>query len=201
MRRICLATLIALLSIPVFAQDDTFQVHYAANLNLNDSFLNITNTGETVASGVSQNLCENIYVFDPQEEEIACCSCTVTPNGLVSASVNHSLAANPATPAIPTSVVVKLVTLTGACNASSVTGVAHGTVAWMTTTHALTTTTTSPNWWVKPVTTTTAVLDETPFEHAALSAAELVSLTSKCAFIQSNDSGFGICAGCQVGGK
>jgi hypothetical protein len=201
MRRICLATLIVLLSIPVLAQDDTFQVHYAANLNLNDSFINITNTGATVAAGVSQNLCENIYVFDPQEEEIACCTCTVTPNGLVSASVLHSLIANPATPAIPTSVVVKLVTSTGTCNASSVTAVAHGTVAWMTTTHALTTTTTSPNWWVKPVTTTTAVLDETPFADATLSAAELAHITSTCGFIQGNGSGFGICAGCQAGGR
>jgi hypothetical protein len=200
MRQICLATLIALLSIPVFAQDDTFQVHYAANLNLYDSFINITNTGATVAAGVSQNLCENVYVFDPQEEEIACCTCSVTPNGLVSASVNQ-LISNPLTPAIPTSVVIKLVTSTGTCNASSVTGVAHGTVAWMTTTHALTTTTTSPNWWVKPVTTTTAVLDETPFADATLSDAELAHITSFCGFIQADGSKFGICGGCQSGGR
>jgi len=106
----------ALLSIPVFAQnpitaDSPFQVRYAANLNLYDSFINITNTGATVANGVSQNLCENIYVFDPQEEEIACCTCTVTPNGLVSASVQKDLISNPHTPAIPTAVVIELVTV------------------------------------------------------------------------------------------
>jgi hypothetical protein len=202
MLRICLATLIVLLAIPVFAQDDTFQVHYAANLNLNDSFIDITNTGATVAAGISQNLCENIYVFDPAEEEIACCTCTVTPNGLVSASVNHSLISNPLTPAIPTSVVVKLVTSAGgACNASAVTAIAHGTAAWMTTTHALTTTTASGLWFQPPTTTPTAVLDETPFEHATLSAAELAHLTSQCGFIQSNGSGFGICGGCQAGGR
>jgi hypothetical protein len=53
--------MIALLSIPVFAQDDgAFQVHYAANLNLYDSFINISNTGATTSAGAAQNLCENV---------------------------------------------------------------------------------------------------------------------------------------------
>src|SRR5271166_732340 len=74
----------------VFA-DDTFQIKYAANLNVGDSFVNFTNSGATVANGVSQNLCINLYTFDPQEELISCCTCTVTPNGLVSLSVVKSL--------------------------------------------------------------------------------------------------------------
>src|ERR1035438_5330568 len=102
--------------------DDTFQVRYAANLNIGDSFVDITNTGATVANGVSQNLCLNVYTFDPSEELISCCTCSVTPNGLVSLSVLNSLISNPLTPAIPPSVVIKLVASTGACNASAVTG-------------------------------------------------------------------------------
>src|SRR5580704_17648427 len=109
----------------VFA-DDTFQIKYAANLNIGDSYVNFTNSGATVAAGVSQNLCINLYTFDPQEELISCCTCSVTPNGLVSLSVIQSLISHPLTPAIPTSVVIKAVASTGTCNASSVTGVAHG---------------------------------------------------------------------------
>jgi hypothetical protein len=41
---------------------------------------------------------------------------------------------------------------------------------------------------------------ETAFTPATLSAAELTRITSLCGFIQSNGSGFGICAGCALGG-
>ncbi len=168
--------------------DDTFQVRYASNLNIGDSVINITNTGATVANGVSQNLCVNVYTFDPAEELAACCTCNVTPNGLASISVRSSLTSNPLTPAIPTSVVIKLVASTGACNASSVTGLAHGLLAWGTTIHAL------------PTAPVSYGVTETPFALADLSAAELTHLTSFCGFIQANGSGFGICAGCGTGG-
>jgi hypothetical protein len=196
----CLATLIVLLCIPMFA-DDTFQVDYAANLNINDAFIDITNSGATVAGGVSQNLCVNVYAFDPQEEEIACCTCTVTPNGLVSMSVKKNLINNPLTPSIPNAVVVKLVASTGACNAASVSFLAHGLNAWMTHIHLLTTTTPSTNWYLPPVTTTTATQEETPFSYDDLSAAELAHITSQCGFIQGDGSSFGICSGCTVGGQ
>jgi hypothetical protein len=168
--------------------DDTFQVRYASNLNIGDSVINITNTGATVAAGVSQNLCVNMYTFDPAEELVSCCTCTVTPNALVSVSVRGSLTANPLTPAIPTSVVIKLIASTGTCNASSVTGVAHGLQAWGTTIHAL------------PTTPVSYGVTETQFAYSDLSAAELAHVTSFCGFIQANGSGFGICAGCSGGG-
>ncbi len=204
MRRICLATLIVLLSIPVFAQnpitaDSPFQVRYAANLNLYDSVVNITNTG---ASG--GNICVGVYAFDPSEEELACCTCTVTPDGLESISLKTSILSNTATGELPSSMVIKLLATTasgGACNASTEGTPAPGLAAWMTTTHPITTTTTSPNWWVKPVTTTTLTLEETPFTPSTLSAGELAHITSFCGFIQANDSGAGICKGCSTGGK
>jgi hypothetical protein len=168
--------------------DDTFQVRYASNLNIGDSVINITNSGATVAAGVSQNLCVNVYTFDPAEELAACCSCSVTPNGLQSISVRGSLTSNPLTPAIPTSVVVKLVASTGACNPASVTALAHGLLAWGTTIHAL------------PTTPVSYGVTETPFTFATLSAAELAHITSFCGFIQANGSGFGICSGCSAGG-
>src|SRR5277367_6209019 len=115
--------------------DDTFQIKYAANLNVGDSFVNFTNSGATVANGVSQNLCINLYTFDPQEELISCCTCSVTPNGLVSLSVVKSLISNPLTPAIPTAVVIKALATTGACNASAPVTPLHGLLAWGATLH------------------------------------------------------------------
>jgi hypothetical protein len=165
--------------------DDTFQIGYAANLNIGDSYVNFTNSGATVANGVSQNLCINLYTFDPQEELISCCTCSVTPNGLVSLSVIKSLISNPLTPAIPTAVVIKAVASTGACNASTVTGIAHGLLGWGTTLHQ-NTSTAAPSYAVT----------EIPLSQATLTAAELAHITSTCGFIQADGTSFGICGGC-----
>jgi hypothetical protein len=180
---------VLLFSAVAFA-DDTFQVRYASNLNIGDSFVDFTNTGATVAAGVSQNLCMNVYTFDPAEELISCCACSVTPDGLVSLSVRNSLISNPLTPAIPTSVVIKVVATTGGtCNAATASNLAHGALAWGTTLHQNTSTAT-PSYG----------LTEAPFSFAELSAAEFAHITSTCGFIESNGSGFGICAGCAPGG-
>jgi hypothetical protein len=187
--RFTLALAALAFSTVVFA-DDTFQIKYAANLNIGDSYVNFTNSGATVAAGVSQNLCINLYTFDPQEELISCCTCSVTPNGLVSLSVVKSLISNPLTPAIPTSVVIKAVASTGAsCDASVVTGVAHGLLAWGTTLHQNTSTATP-----------TYAVTETAFSNADLSAAELAHITSFCGFIKADGSKFGICGGCPSNG-
>jgi len=180
---IALATLV--FSTTAFA-DDTYQVRYAANLNIGDSFVDITNTG---ASGA--NLCANLYTFDPAEELVSCCTCLITPNALQSLSVLKSLISNPLTPAIPTSVVIKVVASTGTCNAAAVTRdvVAHGLLAWGTTLHQNTSTTTA-----------TYGVTETAFSFADLAPAELTHITSFCGFIQANGSGFGVCKGCAPGG-
>lgn len=173
-------------STPVFGQGapaDAFQIRYAANLNIGDSFVDITNTGAQGNTAAGGNLCVNVYTFDPAEELVSCCACLVTPNGLQSLSVRNSLISNPLTPAVPSSVVVKLVAsvpVTGA--------LAPGMLAWGTTLHSAAT---------SPVTYQTT---ETPFSRSTLSAAELNHITSTCGFIQSNGSGFGICKGCSAGG-
>jgi hypothetical protein len=173
----------------VLLPTDAFQIDYAANLNIGDSYVNFTNSGATVANGISQNLCVNLYTFDPQEELISCCTCSVTPNGLVSLSVVKSLISNPLTPAIPTSVVIKAVASTGTCDASNVTAIAHGLLAWGTTLHQ-NTSTAAPTYSVT----------ETPFSKAALSPAELAHITSTCGFIEADGSKFGICGGCPSNG-
>ena len=175
--------------------DDTFQVRYAANLNIGDSVVNLTNTGANLneeAGGITDNICVNLYTFDPAEELISCCACNVTPNGLQSLSVLKSLISNPLTPAIPTAVVIKAVASDqDICNASSVTltNLAHGMLAWGTTLHQNTSTLAA-----------SYSVTETAFSQATLSGAELAHITSTCGFIQSNGSGFGICKGCAAGG-
>jgi hypothetical protein len=179
---------------------DYFQISYAANLNIGDSFVNITNSGATVPiavpnapgdPGTSLNLCANVYTFDPQEELISCCACSVTPNALQSLSVVGSLISNPLTPAIPTAVVTKIVATLpiGTCNAG-VPGIpAHGLLAWGTTLHQNTSSAAS-----------SYSVTETPFSQAALTLAEYAHVVSFCGFIQADGSGFGLCKGCAGGG-
>ncbi len=103
------------LSTAAFAQDGFYQIGYAANLNVGDSVLNLSNDGHqggfinATPFRTEGNICVNVYTFDPAEEEIACCACLVTPNGLNSLSAVSDLTSNPLTPAIPTSIVVKLI--------------------------------------------------------------------------------------------
>ena len=176
-------------SVAAFAQnpvsaDSPFQVKYASNLNVGDSVFNISNSG---ASG--GNICVSVYTFSPDEQEISCCSCTVTPNALVSLSAKTDLISNTLTPAVPNSIVVKLVSTSGgSCNASVQGTAATGLLAWGTTLHAT------------PVAGAFAVT-ETAFTPATLGTAEYTRITALCGFIQSNGSGFGICRSCRLGGQ
>jgi len=188
-----------------FAQDsnvitetaDVFQVRYASNLNKGDSVINITNTGSTDAPAANaDNLCVNVYTFDPSEEIVSCCSCLVTPNALVSLSVQGDLISNTLSPSTPTAVVIKLVATdaghgdVSVCNPTYIgsESLAAGMRAWGTTLHAL------------PTTPATYGLTESIFLPGGLSRAELNHLTSFCGFINSNGSGFGICKSCRSGG-
>jgi hypothetical protein len=191
--------------------DSPFQVRYAANLNLGESYIDISNSGANGASllgpgfgGASGNICVNVYAFSPDEQLISCCSCLVTPDGLVHLSVNADLTSKTLTGVIPTSVVVKLVsTLAGtggtgtSCSNSAATvafpgpaapaagAIVPGMVAWGTTLH--------PQGG-------SAVTTETAFTPATLSAGEVASISGRCASILGNGSGFGICNSCKAGG-
>ena len=152
------------------------------------------------------SICVGVYSFDPTEELQSCCTCLVTPDGLVSLSAKAINATNLTgeaphvagdqaaglvhhrrrivhvcylgTPAPPTS---------SACNASNPGLHTSGLQAWGTTLHPLP---------VSGYTTT-----ETPFSIGTLSPAELAHVATTCAFNQINGSGtFGQCPGCTVGG-
>jgi len=166
--------------------DDALQMRYAAHLDIADSVVNMTNAGTSGGS-----LCANLYTFDPAEELISCCTCTITPGALQSLSVLRSLTSNTLTFAIPTAVVVKIVaSSSGACNAASITSdsLAPGLRAWATTIHQ------------SPTAATSYSITETPFSTATLVAPELNHLTSYCGFIQAIGSGYGICQGCVTNG-
>lgn len=186
---------------PNVTLDSPYQVRYASNLNVGDSVVNITNSGALGAglfagttAGTTGALCVNVYAFSPDEQMISCCSCPVTPNGLVSLSAQQDLISNTLTPAVPTSIVIKLLATVpqgGTCSASASTAtrprLASGLVAWGTTIHA------SPAGGPFAVT-------ETPFIPASLSDGELTRLATLCNFIAANGSGFGICRSCRLGG-
>jgi hypothetical protein len=177
---------------------DQFQVRYSANLNLGDSVINITNSGARGAalpSGISASttgaICVNVYAFSPDEQMISCCSCPVTPNGLVSISARDSLISNTLTPAVPTSIVIKLYATApvgGSCagSAASPGSGAPGMLAWGTSVHL------SPS--------ASPVIAESGFLTASLSSGELNRLTALCTFINATGSGFGVCRSCGLGG-
>src|ERR1700680_703957 len=70
------------------------QMDYTSNLNIGDSVINVSNSGPNTVTGAAGNICANLYVFAPDEQPIACCSCLVTPNGLDSLSVQNDLIKN-----------------------------------------------------------------------------------------------------------
>jgi hypothetical protein len=57
-----------------------------------DETVRIINDGDT-----GGNLWASFYVFDDSEELSECCSCEITPDGILSESVNGQLLANPLT--------------------------------------------------------------------------------------------------------
>jgi hypothetical protein len=183
-----------------------------SNLTSGDGVVNITNTG---ANGNSLfgpgfgtpvgNLCVNAYAFSPDEQLISCCSCLVTPNGLVHVTGNNDLVSNTQTGIRPDSIVVKLVSTgagsdfggTDCANSAALAGtdafpLASGMRAWGTTVHSASSNDPNP---AGPFSIT-----ETPFLPATLSSGELASIASRCANIIGNGSTFGQCYSCRLGG-
>jgi hypothetical protein len=179
-------------------------VSYAVNLKSGDSYVDITNAGGlstvTTQSGttaaVPGSICANVFAFDPGEELLSCCSCPVTPDGLVSLSAQKDLLANTLTSNPPSSISITLVAtlpVSNSCanSASRVNtaALAPGLFAWSTTLHSNTS-------------TTPALADtEVPFTAASFSTAELNRLAQACTFAQQQGSTFGICNSCPGTGQ
>ncbi len=192
----------------VFAQpattDTPYQVRYATKLDVADSVVNITNggaRGASLNSGTSAAttgaICANIFVFSPGEDMLSCCSCPVTPNGLVSLSAKLDLISTVNAP--PTSIVIKLlatVPVAGTCSGSASTvttaTLAPGMIAWGTTIHVAQQIPGAPAAYG---------VTETAFTPATLSAGELNKLGNLCAGLVANSTaGSSICKACRIGG-
>ena len=170
--------------------DDTYQVTYYSNANTTgapDGTLRITNTGATVANGVSQSLYAAIYVFDDSEELQECCSCVVTPDGLLSESVNKELTANTVTTIKPTRGVIEVIGTTSS-NPASIAGLAHGLAGWMTQIQGSQINLTTSKW------SAPFVINQSPLTQSTLTAAELIELTSTCGYAMVLGSGGGVCS-------
>jgi hypothetical protein len=70
--------------------------------------INVGTLGTPLTSPVG-DICANVYVFDANQEMIACCAARITPNELASAYVASQLTAFPLTAVVPESGVVKVV--------------------------------------------------------------------------------------------
>jgi len=174
--------------------------------------VNITNSGASATAvltgqvipqnNINGDLCVNIYSFAADEQEVSCCSCLVTPNGLYSISARHSLLQSTLTPSFPNELVIKLISTvpnvgnsgTETCNPGTISltnpPLANGLLAWGTTTHGFPTAT-GPSFQ----------LAETQFLPATLSPAELARDVQECQFIQILGSGnFGLCKSCANNG-
>jgi hypothetical protein len=191
---------------------DGFQVAYAANLTIADSFINATNAGTVGGFDAADlfgrpfgGICVNAYYFDPNEELLSCCSCYISPNGLHSFSLQKDFLGNLLTPGTENAGTVLLIA-SSANNASTnqCQGVAAaaglcgnnpppgrpnciegGLRAWMTTTHN--------NTSVGP---SSYQVTENAFLPAVLSISEVSKVAGLCGTIITNGSKHGLCNSC-----
>ena len=89
------------------SQNDQYFTTYFSNANTPgapDATVRMINDGSTGA-----DIYAAIFVFDDSEELTECCACEITPDGLLSESVNNNLTANPITGIKPTRGVIKVI--------------------------------------------------------------------------------------------
>jgi len=187
-----IALVIATVSGVASAQDDSpFTTNYFTNNTTEGApagTLQLSNDGATVSTtffgrGFSaQTLCANIYVFAADQQIAECCSCPVTPNGLVEENIKTDLLGNPLTRVTPNQGVIQIVAAvdTGVCDPTTIANLSRGLTAW--TTHIG-----NEVGGAFPV----SVTQNSP---STLSAAELNTLQLDCRFAILVGSGFGVCS-------
>jgi hypothetical protein len=197
MKKLCfILGLLVLAPGALLAQGPTYYVdHYINNPGPvpggNDQVLRIINvgTGGTPLTSPVGDICADIYVFDNNQEMISCCSCRLTPNELLTASVAFNLTNNPLTSVVPPAGVIKIGLTGGSTSPCGVPLTASDTnlgVAFATHLHVL---------------GTAVALTETELLPSPLSATEEAAfLPQACQFTQYLGSGKGTCS-CRVPGN
>lgn len=165
------ATCAAILSAQAI-DPDTFKVNYFVDPS---DTVHLTNVGTS-----GGNVCADIFVFDPSQEIVACCSCKETPDGLRTINVGTNLVDNTLTGAIPTKGTIKVVsastTASNACPLPTAPKPAPGVHAWGTHLQS------------------SGSETETDFQDSGLSATELSNLGAGCSAIKLVGSGKGVCS-------
>ena len=191
---LALAILVALASVPVLAQGNgPYLVDYFANGSGGIRLVNFGAGGTPLTSPVG-DVCSNFYVFDANQEMVACCSCRVTPNGELDVTT-PLLTLNSLTRVAPQSGSVAIVSTqangTAPCTPLSYNG---GPIDSLTGygVHL-------NNVNGSSTTPAAQYLTETRIPAAQLGAEEAASLTQTCQFVQYLGSGQGVC-GCPAGG-
>ena len=100
-------------AVPAFAQSFYFVDYYSNNINplVADQVIRAINIGTlgTPLTSPTGDICQNVYVFDNNQEMIACCACRLTPNELSSAAVGAQLTNHALTGTAPVAGVVKII--------------------------------------------------------------------------------------------
>ena len=185
--------LLALAAIPALAQGPVTGPYLVSYFNTNapganelqDIRLVNFGAGGTPLSSPVGDVCANIYVFDANQEMVECCSCRITPNGVIRLSVGYGLTSSPVTGVIPVNGDIKI--LSTAANGQAT---------------------------CTPLTLNAGLIDSTvgfathlqlgfPTEHqipaVALSTGEQQFLPQACQFARYLGSGKGVCTCAVVG--
>jgi hypothetical protein len=149
------------------AGDPYFTTYFsnANTANAPDATVRAINDGSS-----GGNLYASIYVFDDSEELTECCSCVITPDGLLSESVNKNLTAAPLTGIKPTRGVIKIISSSTEADVSSnflPNTPTAGIHAWATHVQKL---------------TSGYALSESPFSDSNLASSEQSLLEQLCSF-------------------
>jgi hypothetical protein len=163
--------LVVVLAAPMWAQTtgDVYQVHPFVD-RVSPLFIQIVNPGVqgTPISPDHGTVCADIYVFDSNQEMLACCSCPITANGTLTMSATD-LQGNTLTRVRPPYGAYKIVSDQGAnCDARNPIPTPDLRAWGMTVAHS-------------------------HFEEAPLSAAEQQFLGQACSFVLYLGSGQGTC--------
>jgi hypothetical protein len=178
------ALILALGSTTAVAQDNIFALSYFSTANTRnapDGVLRLVNDGTVSDASPAGDLCASVYVFDSAEELSECCSCRITPNGILPLSVNTNLTKNPLTGKLLTRGVVKVVSSKlsgGSCDARAV-APQTGIRGWMT--------------HIQRGATAYSITEEELLD-STYGSAESADLAEDCTVLTELGSGAGICS-------
>src|SRR3954467_1367174 len=96
-----------------YAPVDAIQQQEIGNLATGDGYIHLLNSGANGGTDQTGTITVQVYTFAPDEQLISCCSCRLTPDQNASRSARNDLISNTLTPAVPTSINVKLVATKG----------------------------------------------------------------------------------------